>query len=166
MAREDRDTGARADMAFGTSAIADTTAPTVAEITALTRIECGLITGTLDTPRTGSTTDISANCERETFNVAATIENGNITGTFYREFDGTDEFWALFDDQTVPPPTAYLVIARGGFTGGTPTAGDDVDVYTCNVVSRSPMAPNKSEAQRFMATLSTVSVDYDGTVAA
>lgn len=166
MAKTDRRTGSVVDMAFGSSALT-VSAPTVAQINALTRIECYTV-DTVDTPRSGSTTDISALCERETFNIAATIENGDITGTFWREFDGTDAAWALFDDSAVPPETQYLVVCRGGFSGaaGVAASGNIVDVYTVQVVSRSPMAPTKTDGQRFEVTMSVVAVVFDEVVAA
>lgn len=166
MAITDRRTGSVFDAAFGSSSVT-VAAPTVAEIEALDRIECYIV-DTIDTPRSGSTTDISALCERETFNIAATIENGDITATLWREFDGTDTAWALFDDSANPPTTNYLVVCRGGFTGtaGAPLAADDVDVYTVQVVSRSPVGPDKTEGQRFEVTLAVTAVTFDAAVAA
>ena len=165
MANTDRRTGSVFDAAFGSSSVT-LTAPTVAEITALDRIECYIV-DTIDTPRSGSTTDISSLCERETFNIAATIENGDVTATLWREFDGTDTAWALFDDSANPPTTNYLVICRGGFSGaaGVAATGDIVDVYTVQVVSRSPMGPDKGEAQRFEVTLAVTAVSFDVDVA-
>jgi hypothetical protein len=165
LANTDRRTGSVFDAAFGSTSVT-TTAPTVAEITALTRIECYIV-DTLDAPRSGSTTDISALCERETFNIAATISNDDITGTFWREFNGTDAAWTLFDDSANPPTTNYLVICRGGFSGaaGVAATGDIADVYTVQIVSRSPMGPDKSEGQRFEVTMAVTAVNFDVTVA-
>lgn len=164
MAKTDRRTGSVVDMAFGSSAVT-VSAPTVAQINALTRIECYTV-DSVDTPRSGSTTDVSALCERETYNIAATIENGDITGTFWREFDGTDTAWTLFDDSANPPTTQYLVVCRGGFTGaaGIAASGNTVDVYTVQVVSRSPVAPTKADGQRFEVTMAVVGVVFDETV--
>lgn len=164
MTKTDRRTGSVVDMAFGSSTVT-VTAPTVTQINALERIECYTV-DTVDTPRSGSTTDISSLCERETFNIAATIENGDITGTFWREFDGTDTAWALFDDTANPPETQYLVVCRGGFSGaaGIAATGDIVDVYTVQVVSRSPVAPTKGDGQRFEVTMSVVAVAFDEVV--
>lgn len=164
MAKTDRRTGSVVDMAFGSTSVT-TSAPTVSQINALTRIECYVV-DTVDTPRSGSTTDISALCERETFNIATTIENGDITGTFWREFDGSDTAWTLFDDSANPPETQYLVVCRGGFSGaaGAPASGDIADVYTVQVVSRSPMGPTKTDGQRFEVTLAVVEVEFDVTV--
>lgn len=164
MAIEDRRTGSVFDAAFGSSAVT-VSAPTVAQINALTRIECYIV-DTLDAPRTGSTTDISALCSRETFNIAATITNGDISATFWREFDGTDTAWALFDDSANPPTNQTLVVCRGGFSGaaGIAATGDDVDVYSVQVVSRSPVGPLKGDGQRFEVVMAVTGVVFDETV--
>jgi hypothetical protein len=164
MAITDRRTGSVVDMAFGSTTVT-VSAPTVAQVNALTRIEC-FVVDTLDAPRTGSTTDISSLCQRETYNIATTVENGNITATFWREFDGTDTAWALFDDTANPPTNQTLVICRGGFSGaaGIAATGNDVDVYTVQVVSRSPVGPMKTEGQRFEVTMAVVGVTFDETI--
>lgn len=165
MAITDRRTGSVVDMAFGSTTVTQD-APTVAEINALTRIECYVV-DTVDTPRSGSTTDISGLCSRESYTIATTIENGDISGTFWREFDGTDTAWALFDDSANPPVTNNLVICRGGFSGaaGVAATGDTVDLYTVQIVSRSPVGPSKTDGQRFEVTMSVVAVVFDETVA-
>ena len=166
MAIEDRRTGSVFDAAFGSTTVT-ASAPTVSEINALTRIECYIV-DTLDAPRSGSTTDISALCQRETFNIAATITNDDITATMWREFDGTDAAWTLFDDSANPPVNAKLVVCRGGFSGaaGIAASGDDVDVYSVQVVSRSPVGPTKTDGQRFEVVMAVTAVEFDVTVAA
>lgn len=166
MAIEDRRTGSVFDAAFGSTTVT-ASAPTVAQINALTRIECYIV-DTLDTPRSGSTTDISGLCSRETFNIAATITNGDISTTMWREFDGTDTAWALFDDSANPPTNQTLVICRGGFSGaaGIAASGDNVDVYSVQVVSRAPAGPAKGDGQRFEVMMAVTAVDFDVTVAA
>jgi len=166
VAKTDRRTGSVVDMAFGSTTVT-LAAPTVAQVNALTRVEC-FVVDTLDAPRSGSTTDISGLCERETYNIATTIENGNIVGTFWREFDGTDTAWALFDDSANPPTNATLAVCRGGFSGaaGIAATGDDVDLYTVQVVSRSPVGPSKTEGQRFEVTMAVVGVVFDVAVVA
>lgn len=162
MAVADRLNGLFADIAFGSSSVT-VGAPTVAEIAALTRIECAIIDGPT-TPRNGSTIDISGLCDEETRMKAGTTENAPITVTLWREFDGTDAYWTLFDDATAG--SQYLVMARGGFTGGTPTAADNVDVYTVEVMKREPSSPVRNEGQRFAVELAVIQVDFDSTVAA
>lgn len=163
---QDRRTGSVVDVAFGSTTVT-ASAPTIAQITALTRLECFIVDGP-DTPRTGSSTDISALCERETFNIAATITNGDISVTMWREFDGSDAAWAAMDDSANPPTNQYLIICRGGFSGanGAAASGDIVDVYGVQVISRAPMAPVKTDGQRFEATLAVTSVLFDVTVPA
>lgn len=164
MAITDRRTGSVFDAAFGSTTVT-VSAPTVAQVNALTRIECYIV-DTLDAPRTGSTTDISSLCQRETFNVAATITNGDITGTFWREFDGTDTAWTLFADTANPPVNSTLVVCRGGFSGaaGIAASGDDVDVYSVQVVSRSPVGPTKGDGQRFEVVMAVTGVTFDETI--
>lgn len=166
MAVTDRINGLYADIAFGATSVT-VAAPTVAEIGALTRIECAIVDGP-NTPRTGSTIDLTALCDTETRQRAATITNDPITATLYREMGvegaGTDAYWTLFDDAT--SGTQYLVIGRGGFTAGTAAAGDIVDVYTVEMMKREAMAPVRGDAQRFNVELAVTQVDHDVTVAA
>jgi len=167
MAITDRKTGSVADVALAPT-VSDTTGPTVAEITAGTRLETYIVGDGISTPRSGATTDISSLAERETYNIATTITNGDITMSLWREFDGTDAAWTALDDSADPPTTQYLIVARGGFSGaaGAPVATDECDVYTVQVVSRSPSPPNKNDGQSFEATLAVVGVDFAATVAA
>ena len=167
MAQADRQNGIVFDAAFGSSTVT-VTAPTVAQIDALTRIECGLIDGP-NAPRTGSTVDLTALCDQESSQKAGAIENGPITATLYREFDGTDAYWALFDDTTDPNPTQYLVTCPRGFNSGgdgTVTAGDVVDVYTVQVMKREAVGPVRGDGQRFMTELAVIATNFDVTVAA
>lgn len=146
------------DVRFGASGIADVTAPTVAEITALTAIECGIVGDEPpETPRSGNSVDISALCNRESSMMASTIENGNITATMFRFADGTDEYWTLFDDSV--RDTQHLAIARFGFTGaaGVPAAGDVVDVYAVQILARQPLPTPRDGVQQFDAELAVVS---------
>ena len=166
MAQSDRRTGSVVDVAFGSALTV--AAPTVAEITAMTRLECFIVGDGIDTPRSGSTIDISSLCERDNYDIAGVITNGPITATLWREFDGTDTAWAALDDTADPPDTDYLVICRAGFTGvaGAPVAADEVDVYTVQIVSRSPSAPSKTEAQRFDAMFAVADHEFDVAVVA
>lgn len=162
MAITDRRIGSVADIRFGVTTVT-LTAPTVAQVTALTSIECGIVGDSFEAPRSGNTTDISSLCQRETYNIAATIENGNLTMTLWREFDATDVYWTLFDDTALIPVNSSLVICRKGFSGalGVPAVTDKVDIYSTQTVSRAPVAPNKTQAQRFEVTLAVVGVTWD-----
>ena len=163
MAAADRVNGSVVDIVFGSSGISDTSAPTAAELGALTDIECGIVDGP-DAQRRGSTIDISALCDTDDRMKAGNITNEPITLTLYREGDGTDAFWTLFDDSTTG--TQHLAVARFGWTAtGTPTATDVCDVYTVEVMKRSPMSPVRNEAQRFEVELAVIQVDFDAVVA-
>ena len=163
MAVADRQNGTVVDVSFGASGIADTSAPTVAEVAALTSIECGIVDGP-DVPRSGSQIDLSALCDEVDRQKAGNISEGPITATLYREFDGTDAYWALFDDAT--SGAQHLVICRAGFTSGTPTATDVVDVFTVEVMSRSEQAPTRADAQRFNVELAVIESQRDVAIVA
>lgn len=163
MAVTDRQNGSVADIHFGSSGISDTTGPTAAEVAALTKIDCGIVDGP-ETPSQGSEIDISGLCDTRSRKKAGNTDDGPITITLWREFDGTDAYWALFDPATTG--TQHLVIARAGFTSGTATAGDTCDVYTVEVMKREPSAPVRNEGQRFTVELSVTQTDEDATVAA
>ena len=141
MAKADRRDNAVSRYLFGPTGIADVNAPTVAELTALTDITCGIV-NQMTTDRSGSQVDIAGLCDMESAEIAGRIQNEPAAGELFREV-GTDDYWTLFDDQADPNPVQHLVVARFGFTSGTITAGDLVDVYTVQVGVRSPIGgPN------------------------
>ena len=155
--------GSVADLAFGATGIADPTAPTVAEVNALTRIECDIVGGgQVQTPRSGNVVDISSLCDTENYEIPTTIVNGRIQIPFFRYLgDGvTDVAWDLFDDSANPRTAQHLVICRYGFQGaGTPpvaAADDVVDVYTVMVIVRMEDPLSKETDQRGMVELSVL----------
>lgn len=162
MAAADRVNGNVADIAFGPT-LTSTTSPSAAEVDAMVRIECGLVDGP-NTPRNGSTIDLTALCDEQSRQKRGTIENAPITATLYREDDGTDAYWAAFDDATAS--NQYLIVSRFGFASGTPAATDVADVYTVQVMKREPSTPVRNEAQRFMVELAVIDVQYDAVLAA
>jgi len=166
LAKTDRRTGSVVDVALA-PAVSDTAAPTVAEISAGTRLE-DYIVGSFSTPRSGSAAEIGGLSDRETFYIAATIDNGTVTIPMWREFDGTDTAWAALDDTANPPTNQYLVVSRAGFTGaaGAPVSTDVCDVYTVQVISRQPADPDKTAGQQFEAVLAVSDVAFDSVVAA
>jgi len=168
MAVADRINGLYVDVVFGASAVVDLSAPTVAELTTgKTLIECAIVEGPA-TPRTGTTIDITGLCDTKSRMKAGTIQNDPITMTIWREPGiegaGTDAYWTLFDDAT--SGSQFLGIARSGFTSGAPTAGDIVDMFEVEVMSREASAPVRGEAQRFVVTLAVIDDNYDAVVAA
>lgn len=163
MAKADRRNGSVADVSFGASTVTDPA--TALEVTALTRIECGLVDGSPDTPRDPTEIDISGLCDRESASISGRIINGMIVGSAYREMDGTDEFWTAFDDTANPPATQTLVVCRTGYTAGTPAAADVCDVYTVQVASRSPEPLDGTDAQRFGFSLTVLEARFDEALA-
>ena len=158
MAKADRRNASVADISFGATSVT-AGAITVAEATALTRVECAFIDG-LDTPRSGSGIAIHALCDTETAEIAGRITNDPVSFVAFREFDGTDAYWALFDDGADPNPVQNMLVARAGYSGGTPTIGDVVDWYELSVSARSPMLGDE-ESQRFDGELRVVAYHPD-----
>jgi len=167
MAAADRKSGLYADYAIGTSTVT-LTAPTVAEINALTRLECGLVDG-FDLPREGSTIDISGLCDSSSRKQRGPSDNGDGSAEAYREFDGTDAYWAACDDDPTVG-TQTLVRCPAGFSGaGDPAiaaTGDLVDLYTVEVIARSPMQETRSDAQRFRVEVAVIDVVFGVAVVA
>lgn len=121
--------------------VANLAEPTVAEIGDGVDLTPFLIT--LDGSTTGNTVP--------TPNFASLFEtsiSGTVTATFTAEFyrdDETDLAW-----ETLPRATnGYFVVARFGYTSGTPTIGDDVEVWPVRLTARSAMALTNNEVQRF-----------------
>lgn len=166
MAITDRRTGTVVDVALLTSAPSDTTAPTVAEITAGTRLETYMTPTGITTPRSANTTDISDLTSADNYSIPTTRTNGPITAEMWREFDGTDAAWAACADTTSPPSTHYLVVCRAGFSGasGAAATGDTVDTYTVQIASREQGPTDKENGQMFTATWAVQDADLDGTV--
>ncbi len=171
--KANRRLGSTADVAFGASGIADMSAPTVAEITSLTRIECDIVgSGTIDTARTGSSARIEGLCEMESAEIAAFITNSPVSMQMYRHFEdgvaASDDVYVLMDDTANPPTTQHLVICRGGFSGalGVAVATDIVDVYEGQVSERNPIGPQQSSAQMFDVKLTVLSVQHHVSIAA
>lgn len=167
--KADRKLGNIADWAFGTPIAADPTAPTVAEVNALTRIECDIVgSDTIETPRTGSGVRIEGLCDLESSEIAGLITNGPIVGQGFRHFDGTDGFYVLMDDTTDPTPTQTLIGCRAGFSGaaGIAAAGDVVDVFEVQVSARNAIGPRQNDAQMFGFELRVLRAEYNVTVAA
>lgn len=164
MAFTDRRNGTVADYAIGSSTVT-VAAPTAAQVNALTRIEDGLIDG-VSRGRSGSGVPIHALSDRETSEIAGRITNEPITGMCYFEDDGTDTYWAAFDDSASPSTVQYLVVCQYGFTNSTATANDIVDVYTVHVSHRSPETETADDAQRFNFELRVIDTNIGVTVQA
>ena len=174
--REEIPTGAVVDLAFGTPVIADLSAPTVAEVTALTRFECWVAgDAPVTTPRSGNTTDLSSLCDVNSFLTPTTVLNDVIQFMCWRYLlpaggTGPDDAWNLFDDSANPKVAQDLVIARGGFSGaGTPevpAAGDIVDVYRTKIIVRAPEDIERESGQMFRVELAPSDVQFSVTIAA
>lgn len=121
--------------------IANTASPTVTEITGGVNLTDFIIT--LDASTSGNT------LPTPTFaSLFETSISGTVTATFTAEFyrdDTNDLAW-----NTLPRGTnGFIVVSRFGYTGGTPTAGDDIEVWPVRITTRSAMALTNNEVQRF-----------------
>lgn len=168
MGVEDRRPGSIIDWAFGATGIADLDAPTVAEVAALTRFECGLTSSSVSRDRTGNMIDISSLCDRSSRHIAGSIQSSKLTLEAWREFGGVagDQYWDLFDDESAPPATQHMVGCLPGFTGNVVTAGDVVDIYVVQVLVRKPIDGDKDSAHRFMVELAPLDHRYDSVIVA
>lgn len=111
--------------------ISSVAAPTTTELNAGTVISDEM--QSLDTPLDGEAVpspDLSS-AFRKT--VAGTF-GGEATGEFYRDDDGTDAMWVLFDRGDV----GYIVIRRFGGSATAWTAADKVEVWNTRVITKSP----------------------------
>lgn len=128
--------------------IADTTAPTVAEITAGTDITPFL--SSLDTPLDGNAPDASDLSSAFNKTVAGKF-GGNVSGQMYRD-DTTDAAFDAFPRGT----TGYLVIRRFGGSETDATIGDEVDVWHVRVITRSDVALDDESVQMFTIDLAAL----------
>lgn len=137
-------TGVSVDIAFGTPLVTET-APTVAEVNALTRIECFVdADSTIARTVTGNTTNLASLCDPNTFANPTTRQFDAIQIVYFRYLLGAagDEAWNLFDDTANPPVTQDLVFCLPGFSGaGTPeiaAVGDKIDIHRGKINVRMP----------------------------
>ena len=176
--QSDKRSAAAVDIAYGLGPIADITAPTVAEIVALQRIECGVVGSNPFTPsRSTVTTSGRSQCDTESYDIPVAITNGNITFNAWRYDDAVDVMWTLFDDQVLPRAKNYLVVCEYGFggavgavtgfpgTAAAPLAGDVVNVYETLLGSRNPMY-GQDTLQMFGVELGVIGTAFDITVLA
>lgn len=143
MARRIYDGEIKVQWVPGLSGIADTSAPTLAEIAAGTDITEFL--QSLDTPLEGEAVpsmDLSS-AYRKT--VAGPF-GGEITAVMYREdVEADDIAFPLFPRNT----TGFLVIRRFGGSTVAFAAGNDVEVWPARVITRSPAAAESAVVQAF-----------------
>lgn len=137
-------------------AVADISAPTVAEITAATRIP--LITN-YDTPSSESEVD---NADIDTLYdtaVVGTAKAGPITLTIKRDDTDETDTWDLFTFRAV----GWLIKSMAG----APAAADKVEVYPVQVGQRRPEGYARNTTQKFAVSFYvTDSPDLDAVVAA
>lgn len=127
--------------------ISDTSAPTVAEITAGTELTGFL--SSLDTPLDGESVDASDLSTAFNKSVPGTF-GGGATGSFYRD-DTTDTAW-----DTLPRLTeGFIVIRRFGGSTVAIAIADEVEVWPLRVITRSPAALDRNNVQMFTVDFAT-----------
>jgi len=172
-ANEDKRSASAVDIAMGIGPIADLSAPTVAEITALQRIECLIVGSSPFSPgRSVVTSSARSQCDSESFDVPVAITNANITMGMWRYFDGEDLAWTLMDDTVLPRVKNYVAVCDAGFTGAVgpvtnlpgeaaaPAAGDVVNIYEILIGSRSP-AYGQDQLQMFNVEIGVIGTRFD-----
>ncbi|MEV4437483.1 hypothetical protein AB0K09_00450 [Streptomyces sp. NPDC049577] len=144
-------------------AVADTAAPTVAEITAGTNLSDYITRDGLKTPSSGNTIDASDIGSRFNKTAAGTYGGDAAEITAHRGSkgggSGDDKAWTTLTQDTV----GFLVIGRPGLgqnatTGigtkaGPATAGDRVEVYPVTVISRAMADTGDNETAKFTASM-------------
>lgn len=137
-------------------AVADISAPTVAEITAATLIP--KITN-YDTPSSESEVDVSGVDDLYDTSVVGTAKAGPITLTIKRDDTDETDTWDAFTFRD----TGWLIKSFNG----APAAADKVEVYPVQVGQKRPEGYARNTAQKFMVSFYvTSSPDLDAVVAA
>ncbi len=132
-------------------------APTVANITAATRIPN--ITN-YDTPSSEAEVDVSDIDSMYDTSVVGTTKAGPITLTMKRDDTTETNTWDLFD---TPREPGFLIKSKDG----APVATDKVEVYPVQVGQRRPEGYSRNTAQKFMVSFYvTAEPNLSATVAA
>lgn len=127
--------------------IANTAAPTVAELAAGTDLTPFLTPAGINLPDEGTEADSSDLSSERDKSVPSTI-GGNPEAEFWRD-DTTDTAWTTLARGT----SGYLLVAIFGGTGTDAAliATDTCDVWTVRVSSRNRVRPARGETQRFQS---------------
>lgn len=145
---------------YWATAVADITAPTVAEITAATNITCFVTKDGLAPNISTNSVDSAALCE--TFD--ATIPGSwgaDFSLTGFRD-DDDDVLW----DLAVYGSAGFLIIEPFGTPDVLPSIGDKVEVWPATMNQKSPANSATNTQQRFTLPLNITSQpDLDAVVA-
>lgn len=143
------------------SACANTSAPTVAEISAGTDLTAFISPAGLATPDEGQNTESSDLGSARDKKIPSTI-SGDIEMECYRD-DNADTAWTALARGT----SGYLIVAPFGGSGTASAlqAGDVCEVWTVRVSNRNPLRYARGDALRFTCNM-TVEADpvYAATV--
>lgn len=159
MARLIADGEVRIEWVPGEGTIASPAAPTTIELATGQDVTPEL--GSLDTPLEGEAVpapDLSSAFQKT---VAGTF-GGSITANMYRNDDGSDVAWNLFDRNV----TGYFVIRRFGGSDVAIATTDDVEVWPVRTITRSPNGLDTGVVQGFTANFAALDEPtMDGVVA-
>lgn len=147
------------------TAVADpSTGPTVAECTAAVDLTPFMRRDGLATPKSGNVVDASDASSRQNKTSRGTYGGDPITYTGYRDdVTADDDAWTALADGT----TGWLLVRRFGGSDVAWAAGQRVEVWPIEVVSREMANIAENENQRFSAQMAVPGVVYDdATVAA
>lgn len=115
--------------------------PSVTEVTGGVDLTDEIVT--MDASTSGNTVPTPTFASLFETSISGTV-TATLTAEFYRD-DTTDTAWDALPRGT----NGYLVVSRFGYTGGTPTSGDAVEVWPVRITSRSNMALTNNEVMRF-----------------
>lgn len=129
------------------STVADPLVPTFSELNAGIDLTGFLTDGGLSTPFDGNIVDGADMGSKFNKTIPGTFGGNPITAEFFRDsVKASDTAWT-----TLPRATAgfYAVAPRGLVAAGVWAVGDDVDLWTIEVVTRNPADWARNEAARF-----------------
>lgn len=143
--------------------IANTSAPTVAEINAGTDLTPFLRRDGLTTPQAGSTIDSSDASSRFNKTAPGTYGGDPLSIQLKRDsVPGSDTAYAALPRDTA----GYVVVRRFGGSALAPAASQKVEVFTGTVISREMAAIGDNEVQRFTVMFSVEAVPVDSATVA
>jgi hypothetical protein len=112
----------------------------------------------LDRPQSGNLVDTSDASSRFNSTDLGSYGGDKVTLKLYRDsISGSDTAWPLFPKGV----RGFLIVLPWGTAGGSPAAGDRVEVYQSAVNVRAMAAIADNQAQMFSVELATVSPPND-----
>lgn len=143
--------------------IVNIAAPTVAEVTAGTSLECLIMSDGLDISTDESVTSAPKLCETIDAEQPGRSKTTIQLTCVRKDTPVEDIAWTLLQRGL----TGYLVVRRGTSIEDAFAAGDDVEVYPVKFGVRRPIKPEANGVEKFMSQgYNIAAADLDGVVAA